>query len=310
MTDLASADKGMHRCLITGGNGYLGRHISAHLSNKYDIITLGRGEDNTYRNDLSLEVPVFDQNFEVVVHCAGKAHSFPRTTREKQAFFDVNVKGTKNLLEALENASFHPKSFVFISSVSVYGATEGLDINEETPLFSSYAYGASKIEAEKLILAWCKKHQITCLILRLPLLAGKNPPGNLKMMIKGIKSGYYFNIAGGYARKSVVMAEDVAQIIPKALNIGGVYNLTDGYHPSFGELADLIAKQLHIRRPKTIPKWIALTLSFIANKLGFISPINAYKFAKLNANLTFDDTKARKNLGWKPNKVLENFQIK
>lgn len=46
-----------------------------------------------------------------------------------------------------------------------------------------------------------KQHNVVCTILRLPLLVGTNPPGNLGAMIKGIARGYYFNIGGGKSKK-------------------------------------------------------------------------------------------------------------
>lgn len=308
---MTHADKELKTCLITGGNGYLGKHIYASLATKaYQIATLGRAANNTYRCDISKEVPVFTGNFDFVIHCAGKVHSFPKTDEDNQAFFEVNVNGTQNLLLALEKMTVLPKHFVFMSSVSVYGLNEGFSITENCALQSKYPYGRSKIKAEELIKSWCKNHGITCLILRLPLLAGKNPPGNLNMMINGIKNGYYFNISGGTIRKSIVMAEDVAEIIPKALSVGGTYNLTDGHHPSFKELAGLIATQLGLEKPKSLPIWASKLLSFMVAKLGFLSPINAYKFEKLKSNLTFDDSNARKMIGWNPRSVLDNFKIK
>ncbi|RDC54251.1 NAD-dependent epimerase/dehydratase family protein [Pedobacter chinensis] len=311
MAGIRSTDQVFSTCLLTGGNGYLGKHIQQHLSAcNFEISTLGRRTTNTYTVDLSTEVPIIDRAFEIIVHCAGKAHSFPRNQKQKQAFFDVNVTGTKNLLSALEAAPVLPRHFVFMSSVSVYGLNQGLGVSEEQPLQSQYPYGRSKIEAEKLIISWCEQHGVTYLILRLPLLAGNNPPGNLKMMIKGIKKGYYFNISKESIRKSIVMAEDVAKIIPKSLKTTGIFNLTDGYHPSFQELANLIAEQLNYPLPKSIPKWISKMLIFSAKKFGFISPINAYKFQKLTSSLTFDDSKAREILGWNPGKVLEKFKIK
>lgn len=311
MTKLNTIDTKANNYLITGGSGYLGKHIYNYLINEgHKVATLGRSSSNTYSCDISVNVPNLKESFDVVVHCAGKAHSFPRTPKEEAAFFEVNVKGTENLLKALENAPILPKHFVFLSSVSVYGLNEGFLVNEESPLLSKYPYGQSKIEAEKLISSWCTQNQVTCLILRLPLLAGKNPPGNLDMMIKGITNGYYFNFSNGAVRKSTVMADDVAKIIPIAAKIGGIFNLTDGYHPSFRELANLISKQLDKPPPKTIPNWLSKVLGLAANKLGFISPINAYKFKKLTSTLTFDDSKARKVLGWNPNRVIDNFKIK
>ena len=297
-------------CLLTGGNGYLGTYVRQHLDAcGFEVATLGRSENNTFVVDLSVEMPAINKSFDIVVHCAGKAHSFPKNENESKAFFDVNLIGAQNLLNALEAAPALPKHFVFMSSVSVYGLNQGVNVNETQPLQSNYPYGKSKIEAEKLIESWCRQHRITCLILRLPLLAGKNPPGNLKMMIEGIKKGYYFNISKEPVRKSIVMAEDVARLIPATIGMAGTFNLTDGYHPSFQELATLIAKQLHKPKPLSIPNWCSKGLMFSAKNFSFISPINAYKVQKLTLSLTFDDSKARSLLRWNPTPVLDAFKL-
>jgi nucleoside-diphosphate-sugar epimerase len=117
------------------------------------------------------------------------------------------------------------------------------------------------------------------------------------------------NIAGGLACKSMVLAEDVAKIIIRASEIGGIYNLTDGYHPNFKELSKYIAQQLHKRVPSNIPKWMAVLMAKTGDLLGDKAPFNSYKLSKISADLTFDDSKAREELGWNPNKVLEAFKI-
>ena len=145
-----------------------------------------------YQFDLSKNVPYFYDRFEIIIHCAGKAHLLPKTNQEIASFYSVNVLGTKNLLKGL--TSKLPKRFVFISSVSVYGLTQGENIPETHPLLAEDPYGKSKIEAEKIVENWCKENNVICTILRLPLLVGLNPPGNLGAMIRGIKKGYYFAI--------------------------------------------------------------------------------------------------------------------
>jgi nucleoside-diphosphate-sugar epimerase len=126
-------------------------------------------------------------------------------------FFNVNVIGTSNFLESLSVSI--PKQFVFISSVSVYGLIEGENIDESHPLLALDPYGKSKIEAEKLVKEWCKERNVICTILRLPLVVGVNPPGNLGTMLRAIKNGYYFNIAGGNANKSMVLASDISKFL-------------------------------------------------------------------------------------------------
>lgn len=297
-------------CLITGGNGYLGKHILDCLSSLgWNVKTLGLREINFYQCDLRTHIPNLDYEFDAVVHCAGKAHIFPSSTKEEQDFFDVNVSGTKNLLAALENGTHLPKAIVFLSSVSVYGLEKGELVQEDTPLQSKYAYGQSKIQAEKMLMEWCNKNKVKCTILRVPLLAGKNPPGNLKNMIGSIKKGYYFNVSST-VKKSMVMADDVAKIIPSALSVGGVYNLTDGNHPNIKDLANLIAKQLGKKNALTLPIYANKALFFFIKVFSPFFPRQTYKFQKLVATLTFDDSKARKMLGWNPDKVLDKFEIR
>jgi nucleoside-diphosphate-sugar epimerase len=202
-----------------------------------------------------------------------------------------------------------PRSFVFISSVAVYGKEKGLGINENTPLAAVDSYGLSKIKAEQLVVDWCKNNNVICTVLRLPLLVGPNPPGNLAAMIKSIKKGYYFNISGGNAKKSMVLATDVATWILKVSEIGGIYNLTDGYHPTFKELSLTISKQLGKKFVPNLPFFLAIFVAKIGDLIGNRFPINSSKLSKIISPLTFDDSKARKSFGWNPNPVLKGFKI-
>ena len=294
--------------LLTGATGFLGKIILDRLHSEV-LWTLGRSKGSSIVCDFASYVPVLPA-LNLVIHAAGKAHIVPKSGPERENFYMVNVQGTNNLLTALEQAPALPKSFVFISSVAVYGKDTGLLINEETTLSASDTYGISKIKAEQIIQEWCAKNYVTCAILRLPLIAGPNPPGNLRAMIHGIQKGYYFNIAGGKARKSIVLAEDVARIIPKVAEVGGIYNLTDGFHPSFKELSLVITKQLGKKPPGNIPGLLAKAVAKVGDILGRRAPINSIKLKKITSDLTFDDSKACKNLGWNPASVLEGFKIR
>lgn len=292
--------------ILTGSSGFLGQYFVAEL-HKERILSIGRTNAHLICN-LSTQIPQVPSS-DLVIHAAGKAHSIPKTAQQKQEFFNVNVEGTKNLLKGLEQVPLLPKSFVFISSVSVYGLDQGTNITENHPLNAKDPYGLSKIKAEQLVQEWCEKNKVICTILRLPLIVGLNPPGNLGAMIKAIQKGYYMNIAGGLARKSMVMAEDVARFIIPASEVGGIYNLTDGYHPNFKELSSHIAKQLNKSKPFNIPNWIANILAKAGDLMGKKAPFNTYKLSKINADLTFDDSKARKAFEWNPQPVLEAFQL-
>lgn len=292
------------KILLTGANGFFGTIIKNELFDGNNIITLSR-TNSDYEILLDAEIPSFNEIFDLVIHAAGKAHSVPKTEIEKRNFHDVNVLGTLNLLKGLEKIKL-PKEFVFVSSVAVYGQEIGTEIDENYSLKAIDPYGLSKIEAENIILNWCERNNIICTILRLPLLVGKNPPGNLGAMIRAIEKGYYFNIDGGKARKSMVLAKDVASLIKSASSIGGTYNITDGFNPSFNELSLAISKNRNKKPPFNLPKNLAISIGKIGDFLGSKAPLNSSKLRKITFDLTFDDSKARKILNWNPQSVV-NF---
>jgi len=176
-------------------------------------------------------------------------------------------------------------------------------------LLGSTPYAKSKILAEELVLDWGKKHDVNILILRLPLIVGQNPPGNLGKMIQAMKAGRYVTIGRGDSRKSMILASNLANFL-ESLNLDckGIYNLTDGYHPSFNELEQLFFQQLAMPKPYRIP----LGLAKLIGKIGDIIPFSAVKsktIHKIIKELTFDDTKAVKEINWRPQSILQNFKI-
>lgn len=295
------------KILITGSNGFVGQYLFTNLSISNEVLTLNT-RNSDYNINLLDDSIELNTSFDLIIHSAGKAHSIPKTIIEKEIFFNINVQGTKKLLEALSKNL--PKYFVFISSVSVYGLIAGENINEMYPLLAEDPYGKSKIEAEKFVKNWCDKNNVIYTILRLPLVVGDNPPGNLGAMIKGIKKGYYFNIDGGRAKKSMVLSSDIAKYILRAAEVGGTYNLTDGLHPTFNELSKHISQQLGKSFVPNMPLFMANVLAKIGDLFGNSLPINSNKLSKITSPLTFDDSKARLAFGWNPSPVLEGFKLR
>lgn len=298
----------MERLLFTGGTGFLGKNVMPLLKEQYEVTTCGITSDDMIKANLAKEVPVLDKHYDVVLHACGKAHVVPKTEAEKQAFFDVNYQGTVNLCAALEKVGV-PKALVFISTVAVYGCEYGDLITEEHPLNGDTPYAKSKIMAEEYLTEWCKKNDVVLGILRPSLLAGKNAPGNLGSMVNGVRKGFYMNIAGGKVVKSILMAEDIARIMPALIKKGGVYNVCDTRQPSFGELSVSVAKQLGKHKPISIPYWMAWCMAKVGDLLGSKAPINSYKLEKMTKSLTFSNEKARRELGWEPLDVLENYKV-
>jgi nucleoside-diphosphate-sugar epimerase len=293
------------RILLTGANGFLGGYVAKALTG-HDVVTVGLS-GCSYNVDLSKEVPQLDGSFDRVIHAAGLAHRTPKSDHDARLFFDVNVKGTLNLLAGIEKTGYIPSSFVFISSVAVYGVETGENIDEEAPLNGSSPYALSKIEAEAEVERWSARNNVKALILRLPLLAGTDPPGNLGAMIRAIKRGRYFRIGEGSARRSIVLAEDVATLISSSNIVCGTYNLTDGTHPSLRELGESISSLTH-GRIRSLPCSFTKAIACIGDIIPIV-PINSAKLSKLTSTLTFSDAKARREIRWNPRPVIGNLEV-
>lgn len=298
----------MEKLLFTGGTGFLGKNTCPILDGMYEVTTCGISTDAMLKANLAKEVPTLDQHYDIVLHACGKAHVIPKSEAEKQAFFDVNYQGTVNLCSALENVEV-PRALIFISTVAVYGCEFGKLITEDHPLNGDTPYAKSKIMAEEYLIRWCQKNNVILGILRPSLLAGKNAPGNLGAMVNGIRKGFYMNIAGGKVVKSILMAEDIARLLPLVAEKGGIYNVCDTRQPSFGQISEQVAKQLGKGKPLNIPYWVAWCMAKVGDCLGTKAPINSYKLDKMTKDLTFSNEKARKELGWEPLDVLSHYQI-
>ena len=299
----------MEKLLFTGASGFLGHCTLPILDKTYEVVhTIGLADDDVIKFNLAKEVPPINTHYDIVLHACGKAHVVPKTELEKQAFYDVNYQGTVNLCTALEKVGA-PKALIFISTVAVYGCEYGDLITEDHPLVGTSPYAESKIMAERYLTDWCAKNDVLLGILRPSLLAGKNAPGNLGAMVNGIKKGFYMNIAGGKVVKSILMAEDIARLVPLLAEKGGVYNVCDTRQPSFGDISMSVAKQLGKGKPISIPYWLAWCIAKVGDLLGSKAPINSYKLKKMTKSLTFSNEKVRRELGWEPMDVLENYKI-
>ena len=108
--------------------------------------------------------------------------------------------------------------------------------------------------------------------------------------------------------KSAVLANDIANLISNLKGGSGIYNLTDGKHPSFKEMEDAIVvrfkKKIKISLPVGLLRMIAKVGDWVRIlKIPF--PLYSERLNKMTSSLTFSDEKARKELNWNPNPVLD-----
>lgn len=294
----------MKRVLLTGASGFVGSYAKAALVKEHHVITLGRTKADVVC-DLSTTIPILPE-IEQVIHIAGHAHRVPKTPVESEAFFQNNFQLTKNLLAAIPKTCGH---FVLISTVAVYGKETGTGITEETHLAGTTPYALSKIQTEQAVLDYCAQHNLPCLILRLPLVVGKNAPGNLGKMQKAMEKGRYVRLGAADARKSMVLATDVATLLANSFGKTGTYNLTDGQHPTFFQLEELLSSQYQKPIRAQLPLWVARLLAIFGDFTKGKFPFTTATYQKITLPLVFDDTKARKELGWEPHGVIAHPEL-
>lgn len=307
--------------LLTGYPGFLAGSIKKYFEQKnWHVDSLGlldvpvneiHSGSRHIQCNLATDIPCLsDKKYDLVIHAAGKAHVVPRSEAEKKSFYDVNVTGTEHLLLALQNNP--PKSIVFISSVAVYGLEKGERIKEDAPLAATTPYGESKVMAEKLIRETVFSRPVIRGIVRLPLIAGKNAPGNLGSMINAIQKGFYFSVSKGKAARSVVMKDDIAPFLEVLGEHGGTYNFTDRHDLTYATLSQAIRKHISCPKRPDLPYWFAWCLALAGECLHFIIrrpvPFDFYRLEKMTTSLTFDSSLAEKEIPFNPRPVLENIQ--
>lgn len=255
---------------------------------------MGLNPRNNIVCDLSSNIPEFSRHFELVVHAAGDV----RPDKAES----VNHQGTINLCKGLE--ANPPKQFVFISSVQVYGKSEGEDYDESTPIEPTTSYGKSKHNAEKYLTQWCAERGVTLSIIRPALIVGTGMKGTLRSMVNGIYRGYYYHLKDNEARRSVIHATDVSNVVNKIASIGGTFNLTDGVNPSVYELAEALAYRMGDKRIYTMPMKMAKLIAKIGDVVSPSKfPLTTAKLSQLTNTLTFNSDAIAAKIDWKPNSV-------
>lgn len=278
--------------LITGSCGFLGRYL-CHEFSDCDVTTLGLNPRNHIVCDLALHTPQFSRKFDLVVHAAGD-------TRADKAE-PVNHQGTINLCKGLE--ANPPQQLVFISSVQVYGKSQGENYDETTPLEPTTNYGKSKLNAELYLREWCDSHGVTLSILRPSLIVGAGMKGTLRSMVNGIYRGYYHHIKGNDARRSVVHATDVSTVVKRIAHKGGSFNVTDGVNPTVKDLAEALSYRMGDKRIYSMPMWVAQFAAKMGDIISPSFPVTTAKLAQLTNTLTFNSDAIANELDWTPNSV-------
>jgi nucleoside-diphosphate-sugar epimerase len=283
--------------LLTGHTGFLGSVIYQELKKSFNVLTAGRNVSSDYILDFSkwdgsLELK---HSIDAIVHVAGLAHG---KSISNEQMLEVNSASVGKLLKVAQ--LFAVKEFVLISSVAVYGKSFGFKIHESSLPTPFNRYGKSKLLAENEVLHWASTDNDRSFVnLRLPLIIGPNPPGNLGRLLKSISSGSHIYLGGNKAEKSVVFASDVANFISQWLSqpqrISGAINLCNKTAPTFNWIENAIAKSGGHSFQFRVPiKFLWAIVNWMRAKLNISVPL----IGKLFYPLSFSDQLAREKFGY------------
>jgi nucleoside-diphosphate-sugar epimerase len=306
------------RVLITGGTGFIGSRLALKCLEKNDEVRILAQEntDAEIENRKLIEkagaaiisgtvtdkVKVAEsvQGIDIVYHLAAIQHEM---NIPDKVFWDVNVTGTKNVLEASVESGV--KRFVHGSTIGVYGSMEG-EINEGSPCNPDNVYGITKLEGERL--AFSFREKVPLVIIRISEVYGPADRRLLKLF-NGIKKNVFFVIGSGNNLHHLIYVDDLIKgfflAAENEKELGQVFVLSGKNPITTGEMVKTIADELGVSLPKVrlplMPFLLAATvMEATLRPLGIQPPLHRRRMDFFRKSFNFSPKKSREMLGFEP----------
>jgi dihydroflavonol-4-reductase len=304
------------RALITGANGFLGSHLARRLAERGDYVRcLVRGKADALEG-AKVELVQGDvtdpssllracQDVDVVFHIAGI-----RRAPERETFFRINAESTRHVCEAMLRTG--ARRMVLAGSLAAMGpAGPERPKREDDPPDPQEAYGASKVEAERIAFGYADRLEITSV--RPPRITGPGDRENLAFF-KIVKKGLLLKLSGGPRSLSTVDVEDCVDLFILAAEKKEA--IGQAFFAPGPELTTLEGLQQHAAdalgvKPRTlvIPATVLLGLAAGADWVSKVSgrhlPLNRKLARQLLApGWACSGEKAERLLGYRPTRSL------
>jgi GlcNAc-P-P-Und epimerase len=305
------------RVLVTGATGFIGSEIiSKLLSEKFKIAGLSRSgaiqtpELKTLKADITNDVEVGriaeGKEFDAVIHCAGLAHQFGIV--EKERFENVNVRGTRNILELAVKTN--TKHFIFLSSTAVYGLQNN-PMDEASKCNPENFYAESKLKAEAICREICEKNKIALTIFRPPPVLGERGVGNVPRLIETINKRRFFWVGNGENKKTLIYVGDIAEacltLLKKKRNGTEIYNLASK-PVKMRTLVSIISERLKKNVPPfSIPAFLPKMIFGLNSKTFKLKIVDRFSptFEKWLSEDIYLADKIREEYGFEPKTPIE-----
>ena len=292
------------KTIIVGGSGFVGSFLIKELS-KHILVNLDKNPSPFFNNitklgDIrNLDDIRFTKDTDNIVLLAAEHRDDVLPT---SLYYDVNVKGTSNVLNKMDQ--FGIKNLIFTSSVAIYGLNKNNP--DEFHIHDPFNhYGKSKWQAEEVIKNWYDNdpENKSVTIIRPTVIFGERNRGNVYNLLKQISSGKFLMIGTGQNKKSMAYVRNVVSFIKHRLNNQdpgyNIFNYVDKPDYNMNDLVSLIEDKMELDIPKIkIPYWLGVLGGFcfdlyskLTKKKLSISSVRVKKFC---ATTQFDSTKAHK----------------
>lgn len=305
----------MTNITLIGGSGFVGTRLIELLKDEYQIRNIDKRESH-FHNDITVTGDVRDQT-SVSRHLAGAdlvvllAAEHRDDVSPVSLYYDVNVGGMRNVLEAMETNGV--KRIVFTSSVAVYGLNKKSP-DEDHPADPFNHYGKSKWQAEQVLRQWYETHPDWNInILRPTVIFGERNRGNVYNLLKQISGGKFLMVGKGKNKKSMAYVGNIVSFIrflieqkPTGYN---VYNYVDKPDFDMNELVSHVGNVLGKPIPSThLPYWLGMCggygFDLLARLTGKKLSVSSVRVKKFCATTRFDAAKAHAS-GFKAPYTLE-----
>ncbi|RMF15613.1 MAG: SDR family NAD(P)-dependent oxidoreductase [Candidatus Dadabacteria bacterium] len=312
------------RVLITGGNGFVGRHLVNRFADRGDQVTVFDVGPEPPRGDVAYvsgdirDADVVDricQNQDIIIHNASVVHT--KQNREKDVW-DINFGGTRHLAEAARKHGVG--RIVYVSSASVVydgGDIENGDESLPYPTTSQAPYADSKIAAEKMLLE-LNGDDIATVSIRPHVVFGPGDnrflPAILERAYKGrlrYKVGRGDKLSDFTWVGNLVDAIEAAtdRLAPGSPVAGEAYFVTNGEPMPFFDFANKVLAALDLPQVRrSVPAWLAYgaaaTVEFMdtlrGGTLGVETGMTRFAVRYMCTHHYFSIDKARRDLGYEP----------
>lgn len=296
------------RVLVTGANGFVGRHLCAELLHRGQSVRATVRATGVPQGNLEqVIIQSIDgrtdwsgclHGVDVVIHLAARAHILKEKAEDPLAvFMEVNFHGTKNL--AFQAAQADVKRFVYVSTVGVNGNnTNGRHpFSEQDEPNPQSPYATSKFQAELALRKVTAETKLEVTVVRPPLVYGASAPGNVAEMLRVLAKRIPLPLASVHNQRSLIYIDNLVDALilcaTHSAAAGKTYLVSDGEDISTPELLRRLGGEMH--QPATLlpcPSWF---LAMGAKILG-----QSYKAQSLLGSLRIDSGKIRRELNWTP----------